>query len=91
MTGYHPDYSFLESVLRIAIGDDAGPHAGVRRGHLRDQPPWRLPGRYGVRRLPTGRWFIENGRFHAQQIARHIAHGSRVRVPFERIHWKTEE
>jgi thioredoxin reductase (NADPH) len=39
----------------------------------------------------TGRWFIENGRFHAQQIVRHIAHGSAERIPFDRIHWKTEE
>ena len=39
----------------------------------------------------TSRWFIENGRFHARQIARHIASGRAERVQFEKIHWKTEE
>ena len=39
----------------------------------------------------TSRWFIENGRFHARQIAKHIASGRAERVRFEAIHWKTEE
>ena len=39
----------------------------------------------------TSRWFIENGRFHARQIAKHIARGRTERVQFEKIHWKTEE
>ena len=91
MTGYHPDYSFLEGALQIAIADD--PY----RTPVFDEATFETsrPGIYlagtvcgGYR---TGRWFIENGWFHAQQIARHIAHGTTDRVPFERIHWKTEE
>ena len=39
----------------------------------------------------TGRWFIENGRFHAQQIVKHIAGLAAEPIPFETIHWKTEE
>ena len=91
MTGYHPDYTFLESVLGIAIDDDPA------RTPIFDPAPGEnsRPGVYLAGTVcggyATGRWFIENGRFHAQQIARHIAHGSHVRVPFERIHWKTEE
>jgi thioredoxin reductase (NADPH) len=91
MTGYHPDYTFLEQVLRIAIADDPF------RTPVFDEATFETsrPGVYlagtvcgGYR---TGRWFIENGRFHARQIMRHIAHGRTDRVPFERIHWKTEE
>jgi thioredoxin reductase (NADPH) len=91
MTGYHPDYRFLEQVLQIAIADDA------HRTPVFDEATFETsrPGVYLAGTVcggyQTGRWFIENGRFHAQQIARHIAHGSRDRVPFERIHWKTEE
>jgi len=91
MTGYHPDYDFLEGTLQIAIGDD--PH----RTPVFDPDTFETsrPGVYlagtvcgGYR---TGRWFIENGRFHAQQIARHIARGAIERVAYDRIHWKTEE
>ena len=90
MTGYTPDYAFLRA-LGIAIAGDA------------DETPvfdpvtfeTNRPGMYlagtvcGGRR--TGRWFIENGRFHARQIAQHIAHRRREPVAFDRIHWKTEE
>ena len=41
--------------------------------------------------LRTGRWFIENGRFHARQIMKHIAHGTAEPVHFDSVHWKTEE
>ena len=91
MTGYHPDYGFLEGTLQIAIGDDA------YRTPVFDPDTFETsrPGVYlagtvcgGYR---TGRWFIENGRFHAQQIARHIARGSIEKVAYDRIHWKTEE
>jgi thioredoxin reductase (NADPH) len=91
MTGYHPDYSFLEGALQIAIADDWA------RTPLFDPATFETsrPGVYLAGTVcggyQTGRWFIENGRFHARQIARHIAHGSTDRVPFERIHWKTEE
>ena len=39
----------------------------------------------------TGRWFIENGRFHAQQIVKHIAQRPGGTGPLRAIHWKTEE
>jgi bacillithiol disulfide reductase len=91
MTGYHPDYSFLEGALQIAIADDE------YRTPVFDPATFETS-RRGVYvagtvcgGYRTGRWFIENGRFHALQIARHIAHGTTDRVPYERMHWKTEE
>ena len=90
MTGYHPDYGFLES-LNIAIGDDE------YRTPIYDETTFETsrPGVYiagtvcgGYR---TGRWFIENGRFHAQQIMKHVAGRETQRIQFERMHWKTEE
>jgi thioredoxin reductase (NADPH) len=90
MTGYRPDYGFLEG-LQIAIGDD--PY----RTPVYDEATFETtrPGVYiagtvcgGLR---TGRWFIENGRFHARQIMKHIAHGTADRMQFDAIHWKTEE
>jgi thioredoxin reductase (NADPH) len=90
MTGYHPDYAFLES-LNIGIADDE------HRTPIFDETTFETtrPGVYiagtvcgGYR---TGRWFIENGRFHAQQIARHIAGKKTEPIAFEAIHWKTEE
>jgi thioredoxin reductase (NADPH) len=91
MTGYHPDYTFLEGVLQIAIAGD--PH----RTPVFDPDTFETS-RRGIYLAGTvcggyrtGRWFIENGRFHAQQIAKHIAHGTTERVAYDRIHWKTEE
>ena len=90
MTGYQPDYRFLE-VLQLAIGDDEA------RTPVYDEATFETS-RRGIYvagtvcgGLRTGRWFIENGRFHARQIAKHVAHGRAERVPFESIHWKTEE
>ena len=90
MTGYQPDFGFLES-LGITFADDA----------------WRTPvydartfetARSGMYLagtvcggLRTNRWFIENGRFHARQIARHLAGLRTDTIPFAEIHWKTEE
>jgi thioredoxin reductase (NADPH) len=90
MTGYHPDYEFLEA-LDLQFADDA------YRTPLFDPTTFEStrPGVYlagtvcgGYR---TGRWFIENGRFHAQQIVRHIAGLGADPIPFETIHWKTDE
>jgi thioredoxin reductase (NADPH) len=90
MTGYHPDYDFLEG-LEIQIADD------VYRTPVVDPATFETS-RRGIYLAgtvcggyQTGRWFIENGRFHARQIAKHIAHGSADRIQFDRIHWKTEE
>jgi thioredoxin reductase (NADPH) len=91
MIGYHPDYGFLEGALKIAIADDPC------RTPIFDPATFETsrPGIYLAGTVcggyQTGRWFIENGRFHARQIMAHIAHGNAERVPFERIHWKTEE
>jgi thioredoxin reductase (NADPH) len=41
--------------------------------------------------LRTNKWFIENGRFHARQIARHLAGEGAVPIQFDAMHWKTEE
>ncbi len=90
MTGYHPDYSFLEA-LQITLGDDAF------RTPLFDEATFETS-RAGIYLAgtvcggyQTNRWFIENGRFHAEQIMKHIAHGERRPIDFESIHWKTEE
>jgi thioredoxin reductase (NADPH) len=90
MTGYRPDYRFLQA-LGIAVRDDA-----VRT-------PVHDPETFETNRaglylagticggLNTSRWFIENGRFHAQQIAQHIAEGRVAPHELESTHWKTAE
>jgi thioredoxin reductase (NADPH) len=90
MTGYRPDYSFLEA-LNIDIGND--PY----RTPIYDETTFETS-RRGIYLagtvcggLRTGRWFIENGRFHARQIAKHMAHRRVEPVQFDKIHWKTEE
>lgn len=90
MTGYHPDYSFLER-LGIAFADD--PY----RTPIFDDVTFETT-RRGIYLAgtvcggyQTSRWFIENGRFHARQIMKHIAGGRPERVRFEAVHWKTEE
>ncbi len=90
MTGYQPDFEVLES-LGLTFADDGF------RTPIFDETTFETarPGVYvagtvcgGYR---TNRWFIENGRFHAQQIARHIAGERTERIQFEAMHWKTEE
>jgi thioredoxin reductase (NADPH) len=90
MIGYRPDYGFLES-LQIAIADD------VYRTPVFDDATFETsrPGLYLAGTvcggLQTNRWFIENGRFHAKQIMKHIARGNTEPIHFEAVHWKTEE
>ena len=90
MTGYRPDYGFLES-LGIDIADD------VCRTPVVDEATFETtrPGLYLAGTvcggLCTSRWFIENGRHHARQIAKHIARGTAETIPFDAIHWKTAE
>jgi thioredoxin reductase (NADPH) len=90
LTGYQPDYRFLDT-LGIAIGDDAA------RTPLYDETTFesRRPGVYLAGTvcggLHTGRWFIENGRFHARQIVAHITGTATEPVRFEAVRWKTEE
>jgi thioredoxin reductase (NADPH) len=90
MTGYVPDYGFLES-LGIGIADDRW------RTPIYDETTFEStrPGVYLAGTVcggyQTGRWFIENGRFHARQIARHIAGLRAEPIAFDAVHWKTAE
>jgi thioredoxin reductase (NADPH) len=90
MTGYHPDFTFLER-LGVTFADD------VYRTPIFDEATFETarPGLYVAGTVcggyQTGRWFIENGRFHAQQIAQHIAKGSVAPVAFDTMAWKTAE
>lgn len=71
LTGYRPNYDFLE---RLGLAFE-GPH----RQPVADPATFESnrPGLYlagtMLGGLNTSAWFIENGRFHAQQIARDIA------------------
>jgi thioredoxin reductase (NADPH) len=90
LTGYHPDFTFLASA-GIEFADDGF------RTPVFDETSFETtrPGVYiagtvcgGYR---TNRWFIENGRFHARQIVRHVAGMRTEPIHFDAIHWKTEE
>ena len=72
LTGYHPDYAFLESFgVRIADDDvdtpvfDPDTHETSRKGVY-------IAGTICGGRH-TSRWFIENGRHHAALIAKELA------------------
>ncbi len=90
MTGYQPDFPFLES-LGITFADDGW------RTPIFDETTFETA-RRGVYvagtvcgGLRTNRWFIENGRFHARQIVAHLSGRHTEAIPFATIHWKTEE
>ena len=90
MTGYHPDFDLLDR-FGVTFADD-----GFRTPVFDDATfETRRPGVYIAGTVcggyQTGRWFIENGRFHARQIAEHMSGGAAERIPFEQIHWKTQE
>jgi thioredoxin reductase (NADPH) len=90
MTGYKPDYRFLEQ-LGIGFADD------VWKTPIFDQATFETtrPGVFLAGTVcggyQTSRWFIENGRFHARQIAQHLAGVKAEPIRFEAVHWKTEE
>jgi bacillithiol disulfide reductase len=90
MTGYHPDYGFLEH-LGLTFADDGF------RTPVYDEATFETtrPGVYVAGTVcggyQTSRWFIENGRFHARQIMKHIAGRRAEPIAFESVHWKTEE
>lgn len=90
MTGYRPNYPFLEALGITIDNDDA-------RTPIFDPTTFETQ-RLGVYLagtvcggLHTGRWFIENGRHHAEQIALHIASGEAPAVDLIHQHWKTAE
>ncbi len=90
MTGYRPDFAFLET-LGVAMQDDVF----QTPNHHAETFETNRSGIYiagtvcgGLR---TSRWFIENGRFHAAQIIRHITTGSVQSLHLGQRQWKTEE
>jgi thioredoxin reductase (NADPH) len=89
-TGYQPDFPFLESI-GLEFRDDGF------RTPVYDEATFETtrPGVYIAGTVcggyQTSRWFIENGRFHARQIAKHIVSGRAEQIRFDAIHWKTEE
>ena len=90
MTGYRPDYSFLES-LGIGIGEDAYRTPVVDEATFESTRPGVYLAGTVCGGLLTNKWFIENGRFHARQIARHIANRPAEAIRFDEVHWKTAE
>lgn len=90
MTGYRPDFPLLDR-LGVVCADN------IYRTPVYDETSFETsrPGVYIAGTVcggyDTGRWFIENGRFHAQQIARHIASGHADPIQLDGVHWKTAE
>jgi len=90
MTGYHPDFdllhrfgvTFAEDRWRTPIYDESTFETARRGLYIAGT----VCGGY-----QTGRWFIENGRFHARQIAEHLSGGAAERIQYDAIHWKTAE
>ena len=90
MTGYQPDFAFLERLGITFAADEFRTPIFDEATFETERPGVYLAGTVcgGYR---TNRWFIENGRFHARQIATHLAGGPLDPVRFDAIHWKTEE
>jgi bacillithiol disulfide reductase len=90
MTGYRPDFDLLHR-FGVTFAEDGW------RTPLYDETTFETArrGMYIAGTVcggtQTGRWFIENGRFHARQIAEHMAGAAVERIPFDEIHWKTQE
>jgi thioredoxin reductase (NADPH) len=90
MTGYQPDFSFLERLGMTFAADGA-------RTPIFDPATFETT-RAGVYiagtvcgGMNTGRWFIENGRFHARQIVAHVTGQHAPSAVTAPGHWKTEE
>lgn len=90
LTGYRPDYSFLQA-LEVAIGDDPDCTPIFDETTFETSRPGVYIAGTVCGGLRTSRWFIENGRFHARQIMDHIARGRADAVDFQAVHWKTAE
>jgi thioredoxin reductase (NADPH) len=90
MTGYHPDFSFLER-LGITLADD-GARTPVCDPETFEttRPGVYIPGTV-CGGLNTGRWFIENGRFHTRQIVAHLTGAPAAPAVTAPGRWKTEE
>ena len=71
LTGYHPDFAFLEG-LGIALEGDVRAPAHDPETFETNRPGLYVAGTV-CGGLHTSRWFIENGRVHAAHIAAHLA------------------
>jgi thioredoxin reductase (NADPH) len=71
LTGYHPDYDFLESLGIRSEGEDRMPVCDLET--LESNVPGIYLAGVIVAGARTSEIFIENGRFHGQQIARDLA------------------
>jgi thioredoxin reductase (NADPH) len=90
LTGYRPDYAFLEA-LGLAVRDDAFRTPVYEEATFESSRPGVYLAGTVCGGLHTSRWFIENGRFHARQIVAHITGRPAEPVAFDRIAWKTQE
>lgn len=90
MTGYRPDYRLLEA-LGIAWADDGAMTPVFDPTSFETNRPGVYLAGTVCGGLRTGRWFIENGRFHARQIAAHVARGVAPEIDLDSRHWKTAE
>ena len=90
MTGYRPDYALLETLGIEWADDDAMTPVHDPTSFETNRPGVYLAGTV-CGGLHTGRWFIENGRFHARQIAAHVARGEAPEIDLDGRHWKTAE
>lgn len=70
LTGYRPDYTLLVDMLALPLdtNDDARPPIFDPATHETARPGVFVAGTV-CGGLATSRWFIENGRYHAQLIA----------------------
>lgn len=90
MTGYRPDFAFLVH-LGITFHDDGWRTPVFDETTFESARPGVFLAGTVCGGLKTNRWFIENGRFHAQQIVKHIVGQRTETIPFASMHWKTEE
>ena len=90
LTGYKPDYSFLQR-LNIEIGNDLYRTPVYHTNTFETTRPGLYLAGTVCGGLKTNKWFIENGRFHARQIINHIAHGTVGSINLEGLSWKTSE
>jgi thioredoxin reductase (NADPH) len=71
LTGYHPDFAFLET-LGVALEGDLRVPVHDEEAMETNRPGLYLAGTV-CGGYNTSRWFIENGRIHAAHIAAHLA------------------
>ena len=90
LTGYHPDYAFLHEIGVATGADEFCTPIFDETTFETTRPGVYIAGTVcgGYR---TSRWFIENGRFHAKQIAKHVSSGTVEAVDLAQRHWKTAE